>query len=588
MRTEGTRAVWTSGAVIALTLIFYVWPLTLDVPLVDPDEGLHAAIAQEMLTRGDLVMPRFLGEPFLDKPILYFWALAASIGVFGEHEAAVRLPGLLFGWLGALTTALLAWQMAGRRLAILAFGLYATTILPLALTQAAVHDVALIPWTNLALLFLWRAHERTTTAGAVGEAVFAGVFVGLAMLTKGLVGVALVGLPWAVWLLLRRRLTIRMLAAGLVTLVVGAALATPWYLAMERAQPGYLHYFFVERHLLGFATTTQIHGERPWWYYLPLVAGGAWPWVVYVPFAVRSRSAGSGQAWPSLVWTWLVVDMVLLSTAKSKLVTYVLPVFPAIAMLASLAWTSVADRVRDRADLRWWRGITAAVWLHAITGCVLAPVAFVLARAEFGIDLGRAGWIGAAALVGGYAWVLAQWHEFRAGFSTAVGSAFRRTEGRLKPAPTGGESSSLAVRVLVIQGGLVAATFVLMMAVALRPAAEQFSARSAAQHFNGRGALPPQIWVVDERIGSLVFYLDARLRRELTPSRIEHVPLGRLLGRLPTAPPDVAVVLAERDVRRFARGVDLMGVPYEQAGRHRIYMTGPLRERILKIVGGVR
>jgi hypothetical protein len=130
--------------------------------------------------------------------------------------------------------------------------------------------------------------------------------------------------------------------------------------------------------------------------------------------------------------------------------------------------------------------------------------------------------------------------------------------------------------------------FVLVMTVAFRPVAEQFSARSVARHFNERGALPPQIWIVDERVGSLVFYLDGSLRRGLTPAQIENVPLGLVLGRLPTAPPEVAVVLAERDVRRFARGIDLTGVPYEPAGRHRIYATGPLRERILKIIGGVR
>ena len=95
-----------AAAAIVLTVVFYVWPLTLDAPVIDPDEGLHAAIAQEMLDRGDAVMPRFLGEPFLDKPILYFWALMASLRALGASELAVRLPGLLFGWLGTLTTAL--------------------------------------------------------------------------------------------------------------------------------------------------------------------------------------------------------------------------------------------------------------------------------------------------------------------------------------------------------------------------------------------------------------------------------------------------------------------------------------------------
>ena len=127
------------------------------IPLVDPDEGLHASIAQEMAERGDWVVPRQLQEPFLDKPILYFWAIAASLKVFGNSEAAVRLPGLLFGMLGTLTTVAIAWRALGRRTGLVAGVFYASMILPLALMQLPAHDVALVPWVNLALLCFWEA-----------------------------------------------------------------------------------------------------------------------------------------------------------------------------------------------------------------------------------------------------------------------------------------------------------------------------------------------------------------------------------------------------------------------------------------------
>ena len=127
------------------------------VPLVDPDEGLHASIAQEMAERGDWIVPRQLQEPFLDKPILYFWAIAASLKVFGNSEAAVRLPGLLFGTLGTITTVAIAWRTLGRRTGLVAGVFYASMVLPLALVQLPAHDVALVPWVNLALLCFWEA-----------------------------------------------------------------------------------------------------------------------------------------------------------------------------------------------------------------------------------------------------------------------------------------------------------------------------------------------------------------------------------------------------------------------------------------------
>src|ERR687890_207500 len=95
-------------AFVAVAVALVLAPLVASAPLFDPDEGLHAAIAQEMVRRGDYVTPTFLGQPFLDKPILFFWAEAASLRLFGHNETAVRIPPLLFGLLGTLAVALLA------------------------------------------------------------------------------------------------------------------------------------------------------------------------------------------------------------------------------------------------------------------------------------------------------------------------------------------------------------------------------------------------------------------------------------------------------------------------------------------------
>ena len=158
----------------------------------------------------------------------------------------------------------------------------------------------------------------------------AGIWLGLAILAKGLTGVALVGLPFALWCLVHRQLRSALVLAGALSLLVGAALAWPWYAAMESANPGYLHYYFVERHLLGYTTTSQLHGDRPWWYYLPVLAAGSLPWLPYV-----HRPLGELiRAWPqrgrssevpalSLLVIWICADVAFLSLAGSKLVTYV-------------------------------------------------------------------------------------------------------------------------------------------------------------------------------------------------------------------------------------------------------------------------
>ena len=84
-----------------------------------------------MVASGNWIVPSLPDKPFLERPILYFWAVAASLKVFGMSEAAVRLPGPLFGMFGTLTTAAVGWRMIGRRTGLIAGVFYASMILPL-------------------------------------------------------------------------------------------------------------------------------------------------------------------------------------------------------------------------------------------------------------------------------------------------------------------------------------------------------------------------------------------------------------------------------------------------------------------------
>jgi 4-amino-4-deoxy-L-arabinose transferase len=93
------------------------------------------------------------------------------------------------------------------------------------------------------------------------------VCAGLSILTKGLAGIAMVGVGFALYLLVTRTLTRRLVLLGILAVVVAALVALPWYLAMDAREPGYLRYYFLNRHLLGFTTETQRHGGQAWWYY---------------------------------------------------------------------------------------------------------------------------------------------------------------------------------------------------------------------------------------------------------------------------------------------------------------------------------
>ena len=382
---EGTSCRPLVLLAIVIAVVMFVFPLFVPFPLLDPDEGLHASIAQEMVERGDWITPRFLGQPFFDKPILYFWIQAVSLRLLGSNETAVRLPGLMFGLLGAVTTGLLAWRMFGRKTGWIAGVFYATTILPTALAQAASHDVALVPWVNLAMLLLWESdvsrtrRVRTSAHGVVPDTmrvactVGAGLFLGLSILTKGLLGVAVVGLAYGGYLLITWRVKPAVLLQGAAVLLIAVLVAAPWYLAVESQQPGFLRYYFFERHVLGFASGKQPHSDQPWWYYLPILLGGGLPWIATcggrgtATVSDRLAVASTRREWPAtallhgaiaawtrrlnvdfpspvaFLWFWLIGWTVFLTVAQSKLATYLWPAFPPLAILAAVAWTRMID-----------------------------------------------------------------------------------------------------------------------------------------------------------------------------------------------------------------------------------------------------
>ena len=557
-------------ASVLIPALVFLYPLVLasHIPLLDPDEGLHASIAQEMVERGDWIVPRLFGEPFLDKPILYFWCEALSLRLWGMSEAAVRLPGLLLGLAGAVTTAAVAGRLFDRRTGLVAGLCYATTILPAALAQAAAHDVALVPLVNLSLLLFWEADQSPIPnpqsppaapsgypARPLNAALTAlnGLVLGLAILTKGLAGVAIVGIAYGGYLLAARRLRLVHCLRGTVALIIAVAVAAGWYLAVEHRCEGYLRYYFVERHMMGFATGTQRHGGAHWWYYLPVLLGGGLPWVAYLPVtfydAWRQRRR-SDLAPPSggrplvLLGCWLVGGTLFLSLGHAKLVTYVWPLFPAVPILTAAAWSRLIDGRLSQPAARW---LGAVVWGSCLLGPLLPPGLLLVVQRTMAIPFSAAAWT-TMILAGLTAWIpLAFWR-------------------------TGRPQKALAAAMLAM-----AAQFAVTMTVALPPVAELYSARELATYVNHVGRLPGRLFLVNERVGSLVFYLDRDLRADLPADRIASLDVG---GRPPVFAAEDLIAVPDRAAAKALPWLRLGDAAFQQAGHYRVY--GAAAGRVLR------
>jgi len=517
-------------AIVALALVLA--PLSARAPLFDPDEGLHAAIAQEMVRTGDYVTPRFLGEPFLDKPILFFWAEALSLRVFGMNEAAVRIPPLVFGLLGMIGVALLGRTLFGETAGIIAGVVYGTMLLPLGVSELAVHDVAVVPFMCAAIWCLLQPGRLTSVVGA-------GVFLGLSILTKGLVAIAFAGIFAVCYSIARPSMKLRLATALAIAIAVAAAVAAPWYLAMERAHPGYLYYYFIERHLQGYLTSTQRHAGRVWWYYVPIVVGGTLPWTGYLVGAARIARADRLRL---VVWGWLIAGFLFLSAGESKLATYALPLFAPLALLVGDSIAS-ASRAIDRLGY-----VT-----YAVTLAILPPVGLLLLWLKFGWTDPRY-WLIVGLVSAAIAFV-------------AIPRPQREVSRRPQLDFTGA-APRLSLMALL---GLM---------ILVPRAAAWMTSRDIAFELNSFGHLPSRVLVVEERIGSLIFYLDPALRAEATPDRIDRVTLAEAIQRSRTEPLDAAVIVRNNLLQRFERQFAAPPVPDATAGTWTMFRVESLRKAL--------
>jgi 4-amino-4-deoxy-L-arabinose transferase-like glycosyltransferase len=308
----------TRGRVVALLLLLSLaWFATLGVrPLYKADESRYAEIPREMLASGDWVTPRLNGFRYFEKPPLQYWATAALFGVLGEKDWVARLFTALAGFAGIL----LVWR-AGNRLWGAPAGGYAAAVLaasPLyvVLGQVNALDMSLTFFLAVALVAFLRGRMLGFWAACAA-----------ATLSKGLIGIVLPGAAIFIFLLIKKdwKLFARMrpIAGPLLLL----AIAAPWFIAVSAANPEFLHFFFVQEHFERFTTEMHRRGE-PFWYFAPVLLAGIAPWAA--PF-LRSLKPADDASLFLVIWSAVV--FFFFSASSSKLGSYILPIFPAAALL---------------------------------------------------------------------------------------------------------------------------------------------------------------------------------------------------------------------------------------------------------------
>ncbi len=325
-----------TAVLLSLVLALLVFRLGA-VPLLGPDEPRYTRVAVEMHRDGEWVTPTLRGEPWLEKPPLFYWLAGAAFSVLGETEAAARVPSVVAALLLVGATALFGARVYGSAAGLHAGFVAGTSLLPFAYGRAASMDMLLAATVTVAIgLFGLRA------LGVAGRlAIYAAAAAaGLATLAKGPLGLLLPALVLGGYLLATREWRWLREALSPAAVAAFALLAAPWYGAILADQGRHFLDVFILNHNLQRFTSTVHNHPGPFWYYLPVLLAGLFPWSgLAVPALFRTAPRASRT--DLFVLLWLALPLAFFSLAGSKLPGYILPCVPPLAILMGRA----ADRL---------------------------------------------------------------------------------------------------------------------------------------------------------------------------------------------------------------------------------------------------
>jgi 4-amino-4-deoxy-L-arabinose transferase-like glycosyltransferase len=326
------------GIALFLGLFYALWIGS--HALITPDEGRYSEVAREMVASGDYITPRLNGVAFLDKPVLYYWLQAAAIKLFGVKEWSLRLWPAALGVLCAVMTYICGRLLFNRRTGVMAAIMLATSPLYYGGSHYANLDLEVASLISDSLLSFIAAMQVTSARLRNILLCAAYIFAGLAALTKGLIGIVFPAMIIGAWIIILNRWSILKKIHLISGFCLFFLITVPWYYLVQKANPEFLHFFFITQQVSRFLTMQEFNSKAAVWFYVPIVLAGFFPWAVFLIQAIvkniillyRDRQRYAPELFLVL---WLFIVFIFFSVPRSKTVGYILPVFPACALLTA-------------------------------------------------------------------------------------------------------------------------------------------------------------------------------------------------------------------------------------------------------------
>ena len=344
---------WLLTAAVAFVLLYKLG----SVALFEPDEGRNAEKAREVLLLNDWITPHENFYPILDKPIFFYWLIALFYQLFGVSEWTARLPSLL----SALGCVFLIYRFSrvywGRWVALWSALILVTSVEFFILARTVIFDMPLTFCETVALLAFYEAEQSENRRRRAALCVAMYLALGAGTLIKGLVALVIPGIVFFLFILLRRRWQI----LRRIYLIPGAgvflAVVLPWYLQAEARNPGYLNYYLWAEHF-GRYTTASFDRSEPWYYFIGVALVGFFPWTLVLPWIIKNLWRRSWDDKTVYLVLWVSVPLLFFSASHSKLPHYILPIFPALSILAGATLVGLYEQSGSK--LRW---VMISIWV---------------------------------------------------------------------------------------------------------------------------------------------------------------------------------------------------------------------------------
>ena len=317
--------------------------------LVKPDEGRYAEIPREMVKSGDWTTPRLNELKYFEKPPLQYWATAVAYTMFGEHQWTSRLWAGLTGFAGIFLVWFAGLRLFGREAADYAAMLLGSSLLYVLIGHINTLDMGVTFFITLGIFALLLGQSETVEKKRRNWMLLAWAGMALAVLSKGLMGLILPGTAVLIYCALQRDLTVLKRMHWLPGLAVFLLIVTPWFYLVMKANPEFFEKFFIYEHYTRFITK-DLGRYQPWYYFVPILLSGALPWTVLMFDSVLRAWRGGGRAGKAFsperfLMIWAVFIYLFFSVSGSKLPSYLLPMFPALALLMGQRMVQIRERV---------------------------------------------------------------------------------------------------------------------------------------------------------------------------------------------------------------------------------------------------